>query len=154
MQADTLMNEKASASFEVPLMSRADMGNFPTGKYDTAANEKTKKLSHRGVSVKIGINVNNEQTDRIKSIIDANWGIFSKPTGRIGNAVGIEYKVLFDHDARPVCHQQMRVSGLRRDITRKQVEEYLSQGVLEPSNSPNASRVVIAGRGMAITGCA
>lgn len=54
-----------------------------------------------------------------------------------------KHRIITEDATRPVCQHPYRVSPKEREIIKKQVEEMLSDDVIQPSSSPWASPVVL-----------
>jgi hypothetical protein len=85
-------------------------------------------------------NLTSEQAGEIKTILERHRGLFSKKKGMTHL---VEHHILTG-EAKPISTRPARVSPPERVMIRKLVQAMIDDGVVEPSNSPWSSRVVLA----------
>lgn len=93
----------------------------------------------------IGETLNTEQKERLGQLLVEYRNRFVFEGDNLGRVQGTVHYI-DTGDARPASHAPYRVSKWERDEIEKQVEQMLSQGIIEPVSSSWASPVVIVGK--------
>jgi hypothetical protein len=77
------------------------------------------------------------------SLIDTYEDIFAEPTALQSAGVGFDYKIPLKDDVEPFNLRPYRYSAVQKTIIDKLVQDMLSQGIIQHSNSPFASPIVL-----------
>lgn len=95
---------------------------------------------------KRAINMAGNLTDReeysLIELLDKHRGCLPSESNELGYATDIEHRI-DTGDAPPIANQPYRVSQYERRIISEKVSEMLKDGVIQPSNSPWSSPVVL-----------
>ena len=82
------------------------------------------------------------QQQQIRALLKEDY--FSSDSRPFGRSKHVTHKITLLPNARPIHRHPKPMSPLERELVRKQVDEYLRLGIIRPSSSPWANRVVIA----------
>jgi hypothetical protein len=77
------------------------------------------------------------------SLIDTYEDIFAEPTALPPARVGFDHKIPLKDDVEPFNLRPYRYSAVQKTIIDKLVQDMLSQGIIQHSNSPFASPIVL-----------
>lgn len=91
------------------------------------------------VSVEYGTQLTIEQQERLEAILDQSADVFTangKPAALVEHVIDTGTHV-------PIAVPPYRMSPLRKEILRKEIDQMLAEGVIEESNSPWAAPVVM-----------
>ena len=83
-----------------------------------------------------------EQEKKLGKLIERNQDIFSKDDYDIGHTTLIEHEI-DTGDAKPVKQNAYRANPRNKVLIKKEVDEMLKRGIIEPSLSPWSSPVVM-----------
>uniref|UniRef100_A0A6G5A9B9 Putative tick transposon n=1 Tax=Rhipicephalus microplus TaxID=6941 RepID=A0A6G5A9B9_RHIMP len=93
-------------------------------------------------SVTVNQSLPDSQKKQIYALVKEFSDCFSS-TSKVQRTSITKHRIITQDDTRPICQHPYRVSQKEREIIKKQVEEMLSDDVIQPSNSPWASPVVL-----------
>jgi len=93
-------------------------------------------------SLKFGEKLKNSQCNSLKTLIKKYGDIFVHNTGDLGRTTNVKHRI-DTGDALPIKQRAYRVSFFEREKIRKQVDEMLENDIVEHSNSPWSSPVVL-----------
>ena len=82
------------------------------------------------------------QADELLQVLRSVPNLFSGDKLTVGTVPGVQHRIRTTTED-PVCVRQWRLPQVTREIIQKEVEQMLAQGVIEPSNSPWLSPVVL-----------
>jgi len=83
-----------------------------------------------------------ERRDQMFQLLQKYSDVFTRNKFSPGKAVGVEHHIILE-DTRPIRQAPYRVAPAKRNEIQALVEEMLDLGVIEPSNSPWSSPVVL-----------
>ncbi|QRV83408.1 Retrovirus-related Pol polyprotein from transposon [Ceratobasidium sp. AG-Ba] len=95
--------------------------------------------------VKFGPNLTPEQKEQMSKVIKKHFWAFGLD-GRLGTIPEEVVIKLKDENVTPISQAPYNLSPVKREVVGKQVDEWLHQGVIEPSESPWASPVIVVYR--------
>lgn len=88
------------------------------------------------------MNLNSDQREIVRQILNENQNIFSKNSSDIGRTSLVIHKI-DTQGATPIKQRPMRVPLAKQEIVKNSVKDMLDAGIIEPSNGPWASPVVL-----------
>ena len=88
--------------------------------------------------------LSNDERERAKSLISEYKDLFQWGEGPLSCAHKYEHEIRLLPGAKPVKHKNRRFSVDQQKLINEEVEKLLKQGIVEKSNSPWASRIVLA----------
>ena len=92
----------------------------------------------------LGGKITDEQLEAIKDVLDRNQDVFSKHRADIGCCNFVEHEIELEESAVPHRDGARRMTPIKLDACRKEIETLLEYDMIEPSKSPWACGVVMA----------
>lgn len=119
-----------------------DIGLSDEGKYGSKTFAMI-ELSDTNEIVNVGEDLSNEQICELRELLNRHCEAFSV-NSRLGNTDLVEHQIDLVDGAKPVACPLRRRALSQTVETRRQVNDMLEKGIIEPSNSPWASAYVLA----------
>lgn len=90
----------------------------------------------------ICVDSSSELHSRLQRLINEYQEVFSDKLNPLGAAVE-PMRLVLEPEARPIVQKVRRLTPVRQEAVRKQIESLLASGIIRPSDSPWASPLVI-----------
>lgn len=88
------------------------------------------------------VNLNSDQREKVQQILNENQNIFSRNSSDIGRTSLVTHKI-DTQGANPIKQRPRRVPFAKQEIVKNSVKDMLDAGIIETSNGPWASPVVL-----------
>lgn len=88
------------------------------------------------------VNLNSDQREKVRQILNENQNIFSRNSSDIGRTSLVTHKI-DTQGANPIKQRPRRVPFAKQEIVKNSVKDMLDAGIIETSNGPWASPVVL-----------
>lgn len=99
-------------------------------------------INNQKATIQVGDNLTNEQIVQMKELVEKYIDIFNYD-GRLGKTNVTKHTITLKKDSRPIAEPLRRNAIVENVEISKQVDEMLEKGVIEESESPWASAIVL-----------
>ena len=117
--------------------SSAQMFSLETGK-----SERSQETMDKLNSLSIGEDVTPEEKEKLIELLERNLDLFSFTPDQLGRSNSAFHKI-DTGDAAPIRQRAYRVSPAERELIKARVQEMIDRKMIEPSDSPWSSPVIL-----------
>ena len=88
--------------------------------------------------------ISDKELDSLRAVLNRNADVFSKQKADIGCCYFVEYEIEIEEGSVPHREGARRITPLKSEACRKEIEMVMEYDMIEPSKSPCACGVVMA----------